>query len=466
MLLGAALMSCSPRWLAFVDPNDSVDHRSDIGGAPTHVLRAPVMFGGLVLLFVVFALCRKSGASEAIQSHASLPGGVVTCSLVLVWLGNFCDYVLMFMCIPIFPSLGKSNLQTGCLFAAKATFQILSSPLMARIVDHHGKAMLLGGLCLESLSILAFMFTHDYVTWFCARALSGVASASIISSGLAHLSKRYSDTEQRAVAMGFSATGIMAGTCIGPVMGGVLYEISPGLPFLILASLELLVVVLVWLFLPDLKVDDLDAKVAEASTGELLRNADVFRFLGVLVITNTGCGCVEGTIARRLIDTFGLHPGQVGKMYLLLALSSIVFAAASGDLGNTVGRVTVIRAGLLIQGLAIFLGATSSLAWTAVSLMMMGVGIGLIDGATPPLLEEIVQKHFASSGRIFVMSNTCVQLGFLVGPLMGNAIIDCWGYTICCICGGALVLGCCASLGNRLDDDEKHQATDRTLLAR
>jgi len=239
------------------------------------------------------------------------------------------------------------------------------------------------------------------------------------------------------------------GTCIGPVMGGILHEISPSLPFLSIALLELFVVVLVVLFLPTLKGEQIAGGGGEggASICELLQNRDVLRFLGILVVTNVGCGCVEGTIARHLHVKFGLSAGAQGRFYLLLAISSVIFSALSGDLGNRFGRIKVIRFGLLLQGVSTLSGASSSLILSAIAFAITGIGIGLIDGATPSLLGNTVTKHFGETGRIYVMSNTCVQLGFLFGPMLGNIIVANLGYGVCCMLGGSLMVWYSAYLG-------------------
>mmetsp|Transcript_131544 Transcript_131544/g.262485 ORF Transcript_131544/g.262485 Transcript_131544/m.262485 type:complete len:471 (+) Transcript_131544:75-1487(+) len=385
-----------------------------------------------------------SSTTSAEQETSSL---VMSWSLVIVWLAFFCDYVLMFMAIPIFPTLGKNDVMTGCLFSAKACFQILSAPLMTKWVDHYGKFMLLGGLLAETISSVIFMLTHEYGTWLCARAISGVASAAIMSSGLSHLSKRHTKSEERAVVMGCATTGILSGTCIGPVMGGILHEISPSLPFLTLAVLETAVIMLILLFLPTLKGEQTSGGGEGASTCELLQNRDVLRFLGILVVTNFGCGCVEGTIARHLHLKFGLSAGAQGRFYLLLAVSSVIFSAMSGDLGNRLGRIKVIRFGLLLQGISTLMGASPSIITSAIAFCITGVGIGLIDGATPSLLGDTVTKHFGETGRIYVMSNTCVQLGFLFGPMMGNIIVASLGYGVCCMIAGSLMIWYSAHLG-------------------
>jgi DHA2 family multidrug resistance protein-like MFS transporter len=57
-----------------------------------------------------------------------------------------------------------------------------------------------------------------------ARALMGVAGATLLPSALAVLSELFSDPRRRAQAIGIFAAAFAAGFAIGPVLGGVLLE--------------------------------------------------------------------------------------------------------------------------------------------------------------------------------------------------------------------------------------------------
>lgn len=375
------------------------------------------------------------------EGGAPRTGNVCTFSLAVVWLAFFCDYVLMTIAIPIFPMLRKSDLMTGALFAAKAMCQVLASPIALRFVDRHTKAMLLAGLALESLSILIFACTFDYAIWFFARAMSGVASAAIMSAGQAHITRLYTDPEQRNVAVGLSVMGKISGVCLGPMIGGLLYQAFPSLPFLLLAAVELLVLVFAWIRLPEQ-----DACVAvqdgqEVSAWMLLRQPEVLRPLGALMFANAAISCLESTIARYLMETFGFATGQVGAMFLLVTVPSCLVAGLAGYLGNWMGLATIVRAGLVVQGLATMLGPKSMLWVQAISLWGTGVGMGAIDGAAQSLLDSVVKEIFAGgTGKIFVLSGVAVQMGFFLGPVAGGSVAAVGGFGVCCLAtGGALL---------------------------
>ena len=111
--------------------------------------------------------------------------------------------------IPIFPTLGRSEIDTGILFGAKAGCQLLSAPVVAMFVDGFDLEPLIIGLTIEALSNIVFACTGDYYAWLGARALQGVASSAILSSGFLYVQRTYGTSNDKiGVAMSLVTTGI------------------------------------------------------------------------------------------------------------------------------------------------------------------------------------------------------------------------------------------------------------------
>lgn len=377
--------------------------------------------------------------------------GILTWSLGVVWLALFCDYVLMTMAIPIFPLLGMSPVATGALFSSKAACQILFAPLLARFVNRHEKQMILSGLTSQALSIIIFAMTFNYRLWFFARAVSGISSAAIVSAGFAHLKRRYSDLQQRAVAMGLATTGIVGGVCFGPVLGGVLYQASPQLPFALLASVVSLTSIFAARYLPTFQADAA-SETEDFPVASMLKRPEACIPLGVLVVANAGISCLESTVARHLSFSFGMAAASVGAFFLLVSVPSCLLSGFAGPIGNRIGQRTLVRMGLLVQGFFTCLGPKSCFGVNVVSMLGLGAGMGMIDGATPALLGTVADKYFQGSGKIFVLSNMAVQLGFVIGPVLGNIVVEAHGFGRCCMASGALLIAYTALLRNPAEE--------------
>merc|ERR1711924_174768 len=130
--------------------------------------------------------------------------------------------------------------------------------------------------------------------------------------------------------------------------------------------------------------------------------------------------------------TFGFDVAKVGLFYHLNSVPCVSMSAFAGPLGNRFGRSTMVFFGLLVQGLSTMLWPKNVLAINAISMVGIGIGMGIVDGATPALLSDVAGKLFQGTGKVFVLSNAGVQLGFVIGPILGNALFGAYGFSTCC----------------------------------
>ncbi|NUT42100.1 MAG: MFS transporter [Thermoactinospora sp.] len=93
------------------------------------------------------------------------------------------------------------------------------------IGDRYGRLRLLMiGTTAFGLSSAAAAFAPTAELLILARALMGVAGATLLPSALAVLSELFADPRRRAQAIGIFAAAFAAGFAIGPVFGGLLLE--------------------------------------------------------------------------------------------------------------------------------------------------------------------------------------------------------------------------------------------------
>lgn len=180
----------------------------------------------------------------------SIDGPVVSS----VAMALFCDFLLLTLCIPILPELFKdtqfSGFETSLVFASKPFFQFFANPVMGAYVERHGpRAPLLIGVLILSISTVVFAFgtslTSDielaYATVMVARSIQGIASASIMSSGMTLCAMTHGE-EIRGSAMGLAFTGVALGTLLGPPVGGIIgYYVNLWTPFAIVSGILMIV---------------------------------------------------------------------------------------------------------------------------------------------------------------------------------------------------------------------------------
>ncbi|HZA25693.1 MAG TPA: MFS transporter, partial [Dehalococcoidia bacterium] len=85
------------------------------------------------------------------------------------------------------------------------------------------KLLLIGAAAFGVASVMA-AFSTSAEMLIAARALMGVAGATLAPSTLSLIFSMFRDPRQRSVAIGVWISGFSAGAAIGPVVGGVLLE--------------------------------------------------------------------------------------------------------------------------------------------------------------------------------------------------------------------------------------------------
>lgn len=93
------------------------------------------------------------------------------------------------------------------------------------IGDRYGRLkLLITGAIFFGIGSAAAAFAPTPELLIAARALMGIAGATLLPSALAVLSELFTDPRRRAQAIGIFAAAFAAGFAIGPVIGGVLLE--------------------------------------------------------------------------------------------------------------------------------------------------------------------------------------------------------------------------------------------------
>lgn len=126
---------------------------------------------------------------------------------------------------------------------------------MGALGDRIGRRKLLmtGGFFFALASIFA-AYAPNAELLILARALLGIAGATLMPSTLALISNLFQDTRQRAFAIGIWATMFALGMALGPVVGGLLLELYWwGSAFLIAVPMILILLCAAPMFLPEYK---------------------------------------------------------------------------------------------------------------------------------------------------------------------------------------------------------------------
>ena len=343
--------------------------------------------------------------------------------------------------------------------------------LMGNLSDRFGRkrVLLLGSAAFGSASVLAAFSTSPEML-IGARALLGVAGATLMPSTLSLIRNLFVDDAERTRAIALWAMSLGAGSAVGPLVGGVLLEhFWWGSVFLINVPVMVLVIVGGVLLLPESKdprpgrfdvtsaVLSIVAMVsgvyaikhvvghgvdAQTVACVVLSVATSVMFvrrqqelddplLDVRLFRN---GAFAGAVFANLIAIFalvgllfffsqylqlgrGMSPLQAGLSELPVTLSSVVVVVIIGAMVRRMGRGRSIALGLVSASVG--LAATSvalgsaHFVWLALALVPIGLGIGV----AMTLAADVVLSAAPSgkAGAASAIAETANELGVVLG---------------------------------------------------
>jgi len=342
---------------------------------------------------------------------------------------------------------------------------------MGTLGDRIGRRrLLLLGAALFGLASLLAAYATSPGLLIAARALLGVAGATLAPSTLSLLRNMFHDHRQRTVAIAVWITSFSAGAAIGPLLGGVLLErFWWGSVFLLAVPVMLLLLVLGPMLLPEYRDPDagrLDLGSAALSltavlaviyglkqlaqdglgwppTLSILAGAVVGvvfvrrqyalpkplldlslfanRAFGAALATNTlsffvGFGALL-FLAQYLQLVLGLSPLEAGLWMLPSSLGFIVGSLLAPLLVRRAHPAVVMAAGLVVAavgfGLLTQLGGASGLAVLVAGSVVFSLGLAPVDTVAADLTVGAAPPERA--GAASALSETSSELGGALG---------------------------------------------------
>lgn len=189
----------------------------------------------------------------------SLDAKFVHKGLVLVFITLLLDIIGIAIIVPVMPeylsqltgdSISKSSIDGGILFMVYSTMQFLFAPLIGNLSDRFGRRpILLMSIITFALDNFICAIAWSYSMLFIGRILAGISGASF-STCSAYLAD-ISDDRTRTRNFGLIGIAFGVGFFLGPLIGGILGEIGPRVPFYFSAFLSLVNFIFAMFMLPE-----------------------------------------------------------------------------------------------------------------------------------------------------------------------------------------------------------------------
>ncbi|MGW0760606.1 MFS transporter [Streptomyces sp. NPDC002814] len=350
---------------------------------------------------------------------------------------------------------------------------------MGSLGDRIGRKriLLIGATAFGAISVLnAYATTPELM--IAARALLGVAGATLMPATLALIRNLFHDPRERSLAVGIWGATASAGTAIGPIVGGFLLEhFWWGSVFLINLPVMAVLVLVGIKMLPESRnpnpgpwdllsvVLSLVGMVAivyavkeaashgltwETAAAAVLGLASLYGFvrrqltlptplLDMRLFRNRG---FSGAVLADLLTIFGLsglvfflsqylqlvqgrRPFEAGLAELPAAIGAVAAGLIAGRAARRFSVRTVVSGGLAAVGLALaaltVIDQSTGYPLLGAALLVVGIGAGFSFTVTADVILSSVPKEEA--GAASAVSETAYELGAALGIALLGSIV-------------------------------------------
>lgn len=329
-------------------------------------------------------------------------------------------------------SRAQLNLQSGVIFASTYLMTALVSPLWGKLADTRGRKPMLLRASL-GMAITIFLMGFVTATWqlLVLRLLLG-AFSGFVSNSVA-LMAIITPKAKSGRVLGMLSTGMVSGTLLGPVFGGIIVnQTGYRATFWLTGIIMLLVFLLTLFFVREKFVPQVD----QVKTGVLylihhLPNIQVIismLFVTLVIqLTDKSIMPVLSLYVRQLVK----NPDQVTIISGIVASAPgavmIITAPILGRLGDRYGQHRILLGGIVVSFILYLLQGFSQ---NIVQVIILRLLVGVSDSALAPSAQVILARFSPESatGRIFSYNQMMQSIGAVIGPLAGSTIAAYFDY--------------------------------------
>jgi DHA1 family tetracycline resistance protein-like MFS transporter len=339
------------------------------------------------------------------------------------------DILAMGLVMPVLPALveafagsnARAGIWNGVFVALWAGMQFVASPVIGSLSDRYGRRPVIL-LSVAGMTVdWVLMALAPNLWWLAAARMVGGVTSSSFTTVYAYMAD-ITEPEKRAKAYGLIGAALSGGFMLGPVIGGLLGEVSPRLPFWAAAGMSALAFLYGWLVLPEsLKPENRMAfswkRANPFGALQLLRSHRDLVGLGTVNFLLYFAHHVFSAVFVLYAGyRYGWTPIQVG---LCLALAGILDMAVQGGLTGPVAKRLGDR-NTMILGL---LGGTSGILAMGLApdglLFTLALLPNSLWGLAMPTLQALMTRRVSESeqGQLQGANNCLASIAGVASPL-------------------------------------------------
>lgn len=356
-------------------------------------------------------------------------------NLVVLWFGTFMTGIGSSLIAPFISlyisTLGnysktELNIWSGLVFSSTFIVLAIVSPLWGRLADQKGRKLMLLRASLGMAVVISLMaFVTAAWQLLILRMLLG-AFSGFISNSMALMASSASKEKSGSV-LSLLTTGSVAGTLIGPIVGGILVNFTGYRRVFSVTGIIMFLVFFLALFFVKETFKPIEKKdmLSASEVWKVIAHPSVIwgMFFATLItqMTNQSINPVLSLYVQELMHGQGNITFMAGIVAAAPGIVTLIAAPFLGRLGDQVGQRKILGFGLIFSFIVFSVTATTTNIWF---LIVMRLLVGISDAAILPSVQAILAKESpqAVTGRIFSYNQSAQSIGAFAGPLLGSAI--------------------------------------------
>lgn len=381
------------------------------------------------------------------------------------------DAVGIGLIMPVLPGLlrdlvhsNEVTIHYGVLIAIYAVMQFACAPMLGALSDRFGRRPVLLFSLAGAAVDYAVMATAP-ILWvlYIGRTVAGITGATGVVAG-AYIAD-ITDDDDRARHFGFLGACFGFGMVAGPVLGGLMGNISPHAPFFVAAALNGLNFLMGCFLLPESHKGERRPLSRMAfnplASFRWSRGMTVVTALMAIFFTIQLAGQVPAALWVIFgEDRFHWDATTIGvSLAAFGVLHSLAQAIITGPVVSRFGETRAILLGMAADGTGYILLAFATQGWMTIPIMVLlaSGGIGM------PALQAMLSRQvdLEHQGQLQGSLAALTSLTSIAGPLIFTVIyaasVTTWNGWVW-IAGAALYLICLPALRHGLWSEVEHQA--------
>lgn len=358
-------------------------------------------------------------------------------NLLILWFAQFFVMAAMSQVMPFLPlylkeDLGVTNEQqlnlwAGVIFGANFLSAFIFSPIWGNLADKVGrKVMILRSGFGMAIITGAMGLVGSPVQLLILRLVNGMISGFIPAS-IALVSTN-TPKERVGFALGTLQSGAVAGSILGPALGGIMADYMGYRNIFFVTGTFLFIAALLTLVM----VKEINKPNPKAKNGEgfvkdfkrIVSNKPIPALFGTGMILQFSLISTQPIMALYVEEIMD-HPEHIaffaGLVMSTTGVANMISSPILGKLGDRYGSQHVLFISLLMASIVMLPHAFVTSIW---QLLVLRFFLGLFVGGLMPSINALI-KQYAPEGmesRTYGYSNSAIFIGNMLGPIVGGLI--------------------------------------------